>query len=546
MKDMTFADRIAHEGVVPVKRALISVWEKTGLEELAAALAKTGCEIVSTGGTRTYLEKRGYSVIELGQLTGHGEHFGGRVKTLSFEVAAGILFDREKDGDEARQLGLAGIDMVVCNLYPFKDFSGPENDLDDVIEHIDIGGVTLLRAAAKNAAWVTVIARAEDYAPVAQEISLTGGVGPETRYRLMGEVFRVTADYDSLISMAIDKRRGLDTLRLSFSGGQTLRYGENSHQSAKLYRQEDVPFSLADMKILGGKELSYNNMLDLSAAIAAVRDLSSLDGCACAVVKHTNPCGLAVAKTPREALSLAWDGDPVSAFGSIIAFTRPVDGSDLEYLNLDSSDRNGRKFVEIVAAPAFSASAVEYLASRKNIRIIETPVLGYQETNYRLFDGVLLAQSPDSALFDTLEAKTSAKISRPSDALARFGVASMKAVQSNAITVVRETADGSLQMVGSGGGQPNRLVPTVLALQKARGVLEASGLSGDAVTAEMGKCLLCSDAFFPFPDSIDVCAKEGILSILEPGGSMNDPAVIERAEEKGIALYFTEIRHFRH
>jgi len=529
---------------IRIRRALLSVWDKTGLEPLARALVEHGCELLASGGTGLALQDAGLPVTDVGTLSGRPEAFGGRMKTLSFEVCAALLFDRERDAAEAAALGVAPIDLVACNLYPFAKRRDEGADLATLVENVDIGGPTLLRAAAKNSRWVAVLTSPDDYAAVIEELDAHGGaLGPDTRTRLMRAAFNHTADYDAVIATTFDARFERPSLRLAFEDGRPLRYGENAHQSAVVLRERGAAASLSDLELLGGKALSHNNLVDLQAALEAVRDL---EGSACAVVKHANPCGLAEAGDPATALEAAWAGDPLSAFGSVIAFNRPVDREALACLALDGPKRE-RRFVEVVAAPELSPDAVDYLGLNGRLRIVRIdPAAVARTEEVRLLAGAALRQDADGRLWDRLEVVTEHAWERD-EALARFGTVAVRQVRSNAIVVVTRRADGVLQLLGIGAGQPNRVASVRLAVGRARETLAAScGDDAAAVEAGMARAVLFSDAFFPFPDGIEAAADAGIRTVVQPGGSIRDKKVIRRCNELGVALVLTGTRHFRH
>jgi phosphoribosylaminoimidazolecarboxamide formyltransferase/IMP cyclohydrolase len=538
------------EGQVPVQRALLSVTDKTGVVELARALAAQGCELISTGGTRTVLEAAGLPVTEAAAVSGNPEAFGGRMKTISFAIESALLYDRERDAGEAAALGIRPIDLVACNLYPFGEHAAAGEPLDALMEQVDIGGPTMVRAAAKNHRWVAVLTSPAQYAGVIAELTAGGGaLGAATRERLMREAFNHTADYDSAIAQAVDERTGVHSLRLAFDGGRALRYGENPHQRAWLLRERQTPASIADAEVLSGKEISHNNMVDLAAALEAVQDLPVE---ACAVVKHANPCGLAVAADQRAALTAAWEGDPVSAFGSVIAFNAPVRADTVDFLGLGHPDRSRRRFVEVIAAPGFEDGALEGLKVHPNLRVVQVDSAAMcPRLTFRSLPGACLLQEADTTLEAGGEVQTKARPAVDDPDLVRLGLVAVRQVKSNAIAVVRRCPDGVLQLLGMGGGQPNRLDSIHLAVARCRANLAreyqgpAEGL--DAYQREvLGSALLVSDAFFPFPDNVEAAAAAGIKTIYEPGGSLRDAKVVERADELGVCVVFTGIRHFKH
>lgn len=524
-------------------RALLSVSDKTGIVELAQALHRHGYELISTGGTYQVLQQAGLPLTEISAVTGNPEAFGGRMKTISFQIESALLFDRERDAEEAARLGIAPIDIVVCNLYPFARVLEQNADFDTLIENIDIGGPTMVRAAAKNFKSVSVVVSPQDYPELITELDAhAGSTSLAFRHRLMAKAFNHTADYDALIATAMDRSLGQRSLRLAFDQGQALRYGENAHQKALLYRERKSGIQLSDLKVYHGKALSFNNLMDINAAVESVR---GLQGSACAVVKHNNPCGLCAAPEQRAALEGAWGGDPLSAFGSIIAFNRPLELAAAEFFELDAADKSRRKFVEVVIAPAYSPQALAYLQQHKDLRIIEfdpdTLPLGQ---DYRYLNGALLQQDPDGLLYEKMELAGAVNLGQDPELVA-FGLHAIRQIKSNSIVVVRRQGT-ALQLLGMGAGQPNRLVATRLAIEKCRENLSRQGLSEESITEELGKCWLISDAFFPFADNVELAAEQGIRRIAQPGGSIRDKSVVETADRLGVAMLFTGTRHFKH
>lgn len=536
--------------LVPIRRALLSVSDKTNIQTLAEALIAIGCEIISTGGTRKQLEAAGIPTTEISTVTGNPEAFGGRMKTISFNIESALLFDRERDSEEAKALNIEPIDLVVCNLYPFKKVLEEGADFETLIENIDIGGPTMLRAGAKNFKSVAVVVDPTDYTELIKELNANkGALSYNFRQRLMTKTFNHTADYDAMIAMAMDKESGVDSIRLNFSKGSSLRYGENSHQTAKYYRENTEKPSLADMKVLHGKELSFNNILDINGALEAIKGSTKV---ACAVIKHSNPCGLAEGNDQRQALELAWAGDPVSAFGSIIAFNTPLTIETACFFELDNGDKSLRKFVEVVVAPKIEPTALEYLRMHKNLRVIEFDVneLNYH-TDYRYLNGSLLAQDTDDVLLDKMDSATAIPFEVVKEkALVEFGLRAIKSIKSNSIVIVRKHG-GSLQMLGMGAGQPNRLIATKLAIEKAKEnlykELGTQTISAEAyIERELAGAVLISDAFFPFEDNVELAAAEGIRRIVQPGGSIRDKHVFATCDRLGVSMLLTGIRHFKH
>jgi phosphoribosylaminoimidazolecarboxamide formyltransferase/IMP cyclohydrolase len=537
-------------GLIKIRKALISVYDKANIAIFAQQLKGFGCEIISTGGTKRELIKSGVDVTDISSVTGNPEAFSGRMKTISFKIESALLFDREKDKIEAQELSIEPIDLVVCNLYPFSKVLKEKADIETLIENIDIGGPTMIRAAAKNFKYVTVLTSPQDYSKVIEELQDNDGAVRYTlRKELMRKAFNHTADYDALIADAMDKENGVHSLRLGFSDGKELRYGENSHQKAMYYKENGYINSLYDMDVLHGKELSFNNIIDINGAIEAVNRLEKIG---CSVVKHTNPCGLAEGDDQRKAFEMAWSGDPISAYGSIIAFNQPVVKDTVDFLELKSDDKIKRKFVEVVVAPKFSDDALEYLKQNKNLRIIEYDTESeIHGKDIRYMNGLLLVQDKDKELYSKMDIVTNVNMDVEKDIdLIAFGLKAISSIKSNSIVVVRKK-DGYNQLLGMGAGQPNRVTSTKIALEKCSDNLmkEYTGDSekvSNYIKEELGKAILVSDAFFPFPDNIMVADQYGIKKIIQPGGSIRDKTVIKACNEAGIAMAFTGIRHFKH
>lgn len=536
--------------LIKIKRALVSVYDKTNIVPLAKALKKFNCEIISTGGTAKMLTDEGIEITKISEITGNPEAFGGRMKTISFNIESALLFDREKDSGEAETLGIKPIDLVVCNLYPFKKVLETGGDIDELVENIDIGGPTMIRAGAKNYKYVAVLTDTGDYQQIIDELnSKDGNLNIDTRKQLMCKAFNHTADYDSLIAQTMDKHNGKESLRLSFQKGKTLRYGENSHQEAFFYREVNSTSSLYDLEMLHGKELSFNNILDINGAVESVRTLKDV---ACSVVKHSNPCGLCQGVNQREVFEMAWAGDPVSAFGSIIAFNTKLEHNTVEFLNLDSKDKMKRKFVEVIIAPEFTEDTLNYLQQHKNLRIIKYNVnTENQSDDLRYFNGSLLRQSLDKKLYSKLENVTEAKYDIEGNReLIKFGLKAISNIKSNSIIVVRKIKS-NFQILGMGAGQPNRLISTKIALDKCHENI-INSYKGDVaqlsehIKEEMSKTLLISDAFFPFSDNIMIAEQYEVKNITQPGGSIRDKSVINKCNEYGMSMIFTGLRHFKH
>ena len=523
----------------PIAQTLLSVSDKTGLVAFARGLAGLGIKLLSTGGTARTLAEAGIAVIEIGDYTGFPEMLDGRVKTLHPKVHAGILARRDID---AHATALAAhsiptIDLVVVNLYPFRETVAKEGvTLDDAIENIDIGGPTLLRAAAKNWQHVGAVVDPADYDALLAELARNGRVlSAATRFALAQKAFSHTASYDGAISNWLTAR-GVDNVAAPFPDRfnlqavkvQDLRYGENPHQQAAFYRDErPMPGTIATYRQLQGKELSFNNLADSDAAWECVKSLASAEGAACVIVKHANPCGAAVADTPLAAYRNAFATDPVSAFGGIIAFDRAIDAPTLEAVSA--------QFLEVLIAPGYAADALVVIAQKKNVRVLEVPfpdVAPELQRDLKRIGGGLLLQSADARSVTAADLKVVTKKSPTAEQLRDllFAWRVAKFVKSNAIVYC-----GDGRTLGIGAGQMSRVDSTRIAAAKA----QTAGLSlKDSVVA--------SDAFFPFRDGLDVVAENGAVAVIQPGGSMRDDEVIAAADERGIAMVFTGVRHFRH
>ncbi|MGA7984651.1 MAG: bifunctional phosphoribosylaminoimidazolecarboxamide formyltransferase/IMP cyclohydrolase [Burkholderiales bacterium] len=516
-----------------IARALISVSDKAGVVEFARALAALGVTVLSTGGTAKLLEKEGVPVTEVSRYTGFPEMLDGRVKTLHPKIHGGLLARRDVSSHMAaiREAGIEPIDLLVVNLYPFQaTVADPDCRLDDAIENIDIGGPTMLRAAAKNYGGVGVLVDPADYGPVLEEIRATGALCDATRLALAKKVFAHTAAYDGaianyLFSLDADgKRREYpEVLNLQFCKLQDMRYGENPHQSAAFYRDEKpVAGGLAGYRQLQGKELSYNNVADADAAWECVKGFSEP---ACVIIKHANPCGAAIAENLLGAYQKAFKTDPVSAFGGIIAFNRALDRSTAEAVS--------KQFAEVIIAPRVEPGARELLAGRQNLRLLEVPLAhDVQAHDYKRVGGGLLVQSPDARKIERADLKLVSRKApteeQIADLLFAWGVA--KYVKSNAIVFC---AGG--MTLGVGAGQMSRVDSARIASIKAQNA--GLSLSGSVVA---------SDAFFPFRDGLDVVADAGAVAVIQPGGSVRDEEVVAAADERGVAMVFTGVRHFRH
>ena len=519
--------------MVKIQRALISVSDKTGVLAFAQTLRDQGVEILSTGGTAKMLRDAGVVVTEVSDYTGSPEMLDGRVKTLHPKIHGGILGRRDMPEHVAQMQAhdFPPIDLVVVNLYPFREtVARPKVSLADAIENIDIGGPAMVRSAAKNHGSVAVITDPGDYAVVAKEMSQHGGLSDATRFRLACKAFSHTAEYDGAISnylTALDSENKPGEfparLNLQFERVQTLRYGENPHQQAAFYRDlKPAPGALANYQQLQGKELSYNNIADADAAWECVKSFSQT---ACVIIKHANPCGVAIADQPLAAYQRALATDTTSAFGGIIAFNREVDAATAEAVT--------KQFLEVLIAPSYSNSALALLKQKTNVRVLSVEfALSHHRWDMKRVGGGLLLQSPDSALIEARDLKIVSKQKPTSaqldDMIFAFRVA--KFVKSNAIVFCAEG-----RTLGIGAGQMSRVDSTRLASMKA----QQAGLS-------LENSVVASDAFFPFRDGVDVIAQAGAKAVIQPGGSMRDDEVIKAADEHGIVMALTGVRHFRH
>jgi phosphoribosylaminoimidazolecarboxamide formyltransferase/IMP cyclohydrolase len=513
--------------VSKVERALLSVSDKSGIVELARALSAAGVQIISTGGTARLLEKERVQVTEVSAHTGFAEMLDGRVKTLHPKIHGGLLARRDDASHLAaiRAAGIEPIDLVVVNLYPFAaTVADPDCRLEDAIENIDIGGPAMLRSAAKNYQGVAVVVDPADYAKVLDELK-SGAISEATRFALAKKAFAHTAAYDGAIGSYLSSRHGgqPDVLTLQFHKLQELRYGENPHQSAAFYRDaQPVAGALARCKQVQGKELSYNNIADADAAWECVKSFTEP---ACVIVKHANPCGVALGANLREAYERAFATDPVSAFGGILAFNRALDRATAEAV--------GKRFAEVIIAPRVEADAQKVFATKASLRVLEVPLAHETQAHeYKRIGGGLLVQSTDAQVLkeSDLKVPTNKKPTpqQMQDLLFAWRVA--KFVKSNAIVFARDRAT-----LGIGAGQMSRLDSARVAVFKAQ---EAK--------LELAGSVAASDAFFPFRDGLDALAAAGATAVIQPGGSVKDAEVIAAADERGVAMVLTGMRHFRH
>ncbi|MEX1196744.1 MAG: bifunctional phosphoribosylaminoimidazolecarboxamide formyltransferase/IMP cyclohydrolase [Pseudohongiellaceae bacterium] len=525
------------EPTAVIRRALISVSDKSGIAAFARSLHQAGVEILSTGGTYRLLHDEGIPAVEIAEHTGFPEIMDGRVKTLHPRVHGGILGRRDQDGEVMQRHDIPPIDLIVVNLYPFEaTVAKPDCTLPDAIENIDIGGPTMLRAAAKNHAWVGVVVNPEDYHRVLQEMQENdGALTASTRFDLAVRTYEHTAAYDGAIANYLGARVDASheapdsfprTFNTQFHRRQSLRYGENPHQQAAFYVESDPQEAGISTAIQHqGKELSYNNIADTDAAVECVK---SFDRPACVIVKHANPCGVAVADSISEAYDLAFQTDPTSAFGGIIAFNRTLDGDTAKAIT-------DRQFSEVIIAPEVDNAALEVLAAKKNVRVLscgqwpETPVTAL---DYKRVNGGLLVQDRDVHQLTESDLKVVSQRQPDQrelqDLLFAWRVAQF--VKSNAIVYCREH-----RTIGIGAGQMSRVYSARIA-----------GIKAADEDLEVRGSVMASDAFFPFRDGIDAAAAAGITAVIQPGGSMRDQEVIDAADEADMAMVFTGVRHFRH
>lgn len=521
------------ENSAAIRRALISVSDKTGIVPFAKALQELNIEILSTGGTYKLLQAEGVPAIEISEYTGFPEMMDGRVKTLHPKVHGGILARRDQDQAVMEEHDIPPIDLVVVNLYPFEaTVANPDCDLPTAIENIDIGGPTMLRAAAKNNRFVGVVVNPSDYEPIIELLKTNGGaLSQETRFDLAVKTYEHTAAYDGAIANylggKIDEESNFPrTFNTQFLKAQEMRYGENPHQNAAFYVESNPSeASISTSEQLQGKALSYNNIADTDAALECVKSFSEP---ACVIVKHANPCGVAIAASPMQAYELAFQTDPTSAFGGIIAFNRELDAETAQRI-VD------QQFTEVIIAPSISAEALEITAAKKNVRVLrcgQWQEQRAQEFDYKRVNGGLLVQDRDIHQISRDDLKVVSARAPTEDEIRDllFAWSVAQYVKSNAIVYCKNN-----QTIGVGAGQMSRVYSAKIA-----------GIKAADEDLEVKGSVMASDAFFPFRDGIDAAASAGISAIIQPGGSMRDDEVIAAADEADIAMVFTSIRHFRH
>ncbi len=512
-----------------IKRALISVSDKTGIVKLARELSAMDIEIISTGGTAKTLQEAGIKVTAISDITGYPECLDGRVKTLHPRIHGGLLAIRnnQEHMDTLKKLDINTIDLVIVNLYPFRQtIQKPGVALEEAIENIDIGGPSMLRAAAKNNKYVTVVVDPDDYDAVLEEIKQNGDTSEAARFKLCAKVFAYTASYDALIANYLWEKAELpkypDIITMTYEKAQDLRYGENPHQPASYYKEMTIEKgSLTNAVQLHGKELSFNNINDANGALKTLKEFSQPTVVA---VKHANPCGVGTADNIYDAYIKAHNADPISIFGGIVAFNREVDEKTADEIN--------KIFIEIVIAPSYSNKALEILKNKKNIRIMQLEDIMHintKETDIKKVSGGILIQDTDNKDFNMADIKCVTE-NRPSDKEMEdmlFAWKVVKHVKSNAIVIAK---DG--MTLGIGPGQTNRIWAAEMSLERAG--KEAEG------------AVLASDAFFPYDDVVQAAAKSGIKAIIQPGGAMRDQDSIDECNKQGISMVFTGVRHFKH
>lgn len=510
-----------------MKRALVSVSDKTNLVEFVSGLVELGYEIISTGGTKKALEAAGIKTIGISEVTNFPEIMDGRVKTLHPHVHGALLCVRDNPDHVAqiKELGIAYIDLVCVNLYPFKEtVLKPGVSHEEIIENIDIGGPSMLRSASKNYKFIPVICDPNDYEAVLNELREHGETSLTTRELLAAKVFRHTASYDTMIASYLSERTGEkypEKFTITFDKVQELRYGENPHQSAAFYKGMNPQYSLANAKQLHGKELSYNNIQDGNAAIEILKDFEGQS--AVVALKHMNPCGVGIGKTIEEAWDKAFEADPVSIFGGIVAFNEPIRASVAEKLS--------KIFLEIIIAPAFDEEAFEILSKKKNIRLMQLDTTldvhaKYKVTNVN--DGLLVQDIDDHKITaEDLRCVTNRKPTEEEIKQLLFSWKVVKHVKSNAIVLVKDN-----MTIGVGAGQMNRVGAAKIAIEQAGEKAKGS--------------VMGSDAFFPMPDTVEAAVEAGVTAIIQPGGSIKDQLSIDVCNEHGIAMVFTGVRHFKH
>ena len=524
--------------IVPIKRALLSVFDKTGMEDFAKELARLGVELVSTGGTARLIAGTGAAVRDISDLTGFPEMMDGRVKTLHPKVHGGLLAVRDNPSHKAAmdQHQIGAIDLVVVNLYPFEATVAKGASYDETIENIDIGGPAMIRSAAKNHAYVAVVVDPNDYQPVLEAIRQQGGVPYEMRQKLAAKAYARTAAYDAVISGWFARTLDYNDVPYRTFGGQlreVMRYGENPHQWAAFYATGDTRPGVATARQLQGKSLSYNNLNDTDAAFELISEFDPTVPTV-AIIKHANPCGVATGATLLDAYRKAYRCDPVSAFGGIVALNGEIDAAVAEEIT--------RIFTEVIVAPSASDEAQKIIAAKKNLRLLVTGSLADPRApgiTFKSLSGGLLVQSRDNGRVEDLDLKVVTQ-KQPTDAELKdlkLAMTVAKHVKSNAVIYVKDGAT-----VGIGAGQMSRVDSSRTAHRKSIDAAEQAGIEGALTKGSV----VASDAFFPFPDGMLAAVDAGATAVIQPGGSVNDQAVIDAADQRGVAMVFTGMRHFRH
>ena len=508
---------------IKIKRALISVFDKNNLIELSRFLESINVEILSTGGSEKHLRKAGVRVLNVSNYTKFPEIMDGRVKTINPLIGGGILGLRDKHKVDAKNNNIKWIDLVVCNLYPFSDIIRNENCTDALaLENVDIGGPTMIRSAAKNVGWVGVIVNPNDYKELIADLSESNSLSFDKRRELSVKAFGYTAEYDTIIHNYLNKDSLSDNLNLTFTKHSEMRYGENPHQTAAAYKiPGDDTNNVLNAKIHQGKSLSYNNIMDVDAALSCLKEFNNTT--ACVIVKHANPCGVAIGLKILDTYNRAFNADSLSAFGGVIALNKEC--------TLDIAENINKVFVEIIIAPSFEIGALEILAKKKNLRVLEIGTIQpkLKKIEYRYIEAGMLAQETDMSEVteDSLTFPTDIKPTKNEIKTMLFGWKVLKHIKSNGILIVKDNTT-----IGIGAGQVSRVDSVDISIKKS-----GKNISGSA---------LCSDAFFPFRDSIDKIANTGIKTIIQPGGSVRDNEVIQACNENSIAMVFTGQRCFKH
>ena len=517
-----------------MKRALVSVTDKTGVVDFCKGLVELGYEIISTGGTKRVLDEAGVKTLGISEVTGFPEILDGRVKTLHPNVHGGLLAvrDNENHVKQLKEHNIEYIDLVCVNLYAFKKTIEKGAEFAEAIENIDIGGPSMLRSAAKNHKFVTVVSDVNDYDTVLAEIKEYGDTTYETRLQLAAKVYTLTAEYDTMIATYLREKAGLsEKLFIEADVKQELRYGENPHQSAKFYvTDKDMPYSLANAVQIQGKELSYNNIQDANAALNIVKEFG--DQPFALGLKHMNPCGAAVGKNLKGAWLKAYESDPVSIFGGIVATNQVIDKEAANLIKFDHGEKGKSIFLEVILAPGFTDEALEAFAKRPDLRIIQYKLGKFPKTKqYLSVNGGLLVQDLDTEMKEVTEDMTITNCKPSAEQLAdmNFGWKIVKHVKSNAIVVVKNGVT-----CGVGAGQMNRVGAAKIAIEEAHSRGVKDGL------------VLASDAFFPFSDTLEYGIENGVVAVVQPGGSKRDQDSIDLANEKNIPMTFTGMRHFKH